>query len=170
MGLLDSLGGGPTHRSGGMSPIVMAMIGLLAYRTMKGKGRLGEMLGTGTEGGTAPGGPGGAASAGLGGGIFGKGLQDLLGRFRQAGHEEKVQSWVSNGPNQPIATGELEEALGEERIQWLMEQTGMPREQLLAGLTAELPDAVNKLTPNGRMPTDEELASTGAAVPPARNS
>jgi uncharacterized protein YidB (DUF937 family) len=49
--------------------------------------------------------------------------------------------------------------LGEERIQWLMEQTGMPKDQLLAGLSQELPNAVDELTPEGRLPTDSELDS-----------
>ncbi len=47
-------------------------------------------------------------------------------------------------------------ALGEERIAWLMQQTGMC-EELLAGLSQELPQAVDKLTPQGRMPTEQEL-------------
>jgi hypothetical protein len=35
---------GSTHRSGGMSPITMALLGVLAYRTLQGKGR-GRLLG-----------------------------------------------------------------------------------------------------------------------------
>lgn len=151
MGLLNSLGGG--RRGGGMSPVMMGLMGLLAYRTLKGKGRLADMLGTGASAGGA-GGP-------LSGGALGGGLKDLLDRFRQSGQEDKAQSWVSSGPNKSIAPQELEQALGEERIQWLMEQTGMPREQLLTGLSGELPDAIDKLTPDGRIPTDEELSRDG---------
>jgi uncharacterized protein YidB (DUF937 family) len=145
MGLLNSLGGG--QRGGGMSPVMMGLMGLLAYRTLKGKGRLADMLGTG-----------GAAGGPLAGGALGGGLKDLLDRFRQGGQQDKAESWVSTGPNKPIAPRELEQSLGEERIQWLVEQTGMPRDQLLAGLSGELPDAIDKLTPNGRIPTDEELS------------
>ena len=147
MGIFDTLGAG--NRRGGTSPIMLGLMGLLAYRTLKGKGRLADMLGTG-----------GAASGGAVGGNTGlsSGLKDLLDRFRQNGHEDKVQSWVATGANKPIAPQELEHTLGEERIQWLMEQTGMPREQLLEGLSGELPQAVDKLTPNGRLPTDEELS------------
>lgn len=145
MGLLNSLGGG--QRGGGMSPVMMGLMGLLAYRTLKGKGRLADMLGTG-----------GAAGGPLAGGALGGGLKDLLDRFRQGGQQDKAESWVSTGPNKSIAPQELEQSLGEERIQWLVEQTGMPREQLLAGLSGELPDAIDKLTPNGRVPTDEELS------------
>ena len=69
-----------------------------------------------------------------------------------------MQSWVSTDANKSIAPNELEQALGEERIQWLVEQTGMPREQLLDGLSGELPQAIDKLTPDGRIPTDDELS------------
>ena len=150
MGIFDVMGG-PTRRSGGMSPIMVGLMGLLAYRTLKGKGRLADMLGTGSDA-TAAGGP-------LSGGALGGGLKDLLDRFRQSGQGTKAESWVAKGPNQPIAPGELETALGEERIQWLMEQTGLPKDQLLAGLSNDLPDAVDKLTPEGRLPTDAELTS-----------
>jgi uncharacterized protein YidB (DUF937 family) len=148
MGVFNSLGGG---RRGGMSPVMMGLMGLLAYRTLKGKGRLAEMLGTDQAGDTTGRGP-------LSGASLGSGLKDLLDRFRQSGHEDKAQSWVSTGANKSIAPQELEQALGEERIQWLMEQTGMPRDQLLSGLSGELPDAIDKLTPDGRLPTDEELS------------
>ena len=151
MGLLNSLGG--NRRGSGMSPVMMGLMGLLAYRTLKGKGKLADMLGMGESTGAA-GGP-------LPGGAVGGGLKDLLDRFRQSGQEDKAQSWVSTGPNKSIEPRELEQALGEERIQWLVEQTGMPRDQLLTGLSGELPKAIDKLTPDGRIPTDEELSRDG---------
>jgi uncharacterized protein YidB (DUF937 family) len=77
---------------------------------------------------------------------LGAGLKDLLDRFRQSGQEDKGQSWVAKGSNKPIAPQELGQTLGEERIQWLMEQTRLPRDELLSGLSNELPDAIDKLT------------------------
>jgi uncharacterized protein YidB (DUF937 family) len=161
--MFNTLGGGNRGR-GGTSPIMLGLMGLLAYRTLKGKGKLADMLGTNQAGanqaGTDPGGvpTGGGLGGMLGGGALGAGLKDLLDRFRQNGQDDKVQSWVSTGANKSIAPNEIEQALGEERIQWLMEQTGMPREQLLDGLSGELPQAIDKLTPDGRLPTDEEIS------------
>jgi uncharacterized protein YidB (DUF937 family) len=175
---LFNLGG---HR-GGMSPITMALLGVLAYRTLHGKGRLADMLGmnnqntpsggttpaTGT-GGSAPGGLAGILPGGLGGGLGGMlggilgggalsgGLQDLLKQFQQNGHGDKADSWVSTGPNKPVAPHDLEQALGNERIDWLTRETGLSREQLLSGLSEHLPQAVDKLTPNGRVPSEQEL-------------
>jgi uncharacterized protein YidB (DUF937 family) len=167
MSLLDILGGSGARRGGGMSPITMALLGLLAYRTYQGKGRLADMLGRkpGDAGAGAGGGlgdllgglTGGAAAGGLGGLLSG-GLGDLLKQFQQHGQEDKAQSWVSRGPNKPVSPSEIEEALGAERIEWLREQTGMSREELLAGLSRELPEAIDKLTPEGRLPTEQEAA------------
>jgi uncharacterized protein YidB (DUF937 family) len=163
MGMFDILGGGG-RRGGGMSPIALALMGALAYRTLKGKGKLADVLGTGQRGPDAAGAgsnldPTSATggSGGLDGGGLGAGLKDLLDRFRQTGHQDTAQSWVSTGANRPIAPAELEEVLGAERIEWLMQQTGLPKEQLLAGLSSELPDTIDKLTPGGQVPTDDEL-------------
>ena len=77
-------------------------------------------------------------------------------RFQANGHGDTAQSWVATGANRPIAPGELEEALGPERVQWLIQQTGMSKDELMAGLSAKLPQVVDKLTPDGRVPTSEE--------------
>ena len=147
MALIDVLGSRQGRRGGSaMSPVQMAVLGLLAYRTFKGKGRLAGV------GGTA-GGLGGL----LGGGALSGGLKDLIDRFRQTGQEQKAQSWVSTGANQSIEPHELEQVLGEERINWLVEETGMPRDQLLEKLSGELPAAVDELTPDGRVPSDDEI-------------
>jgi uncharacterized protein YidB (DUF937 family) len=80
-----------------------------------------------------------------------------MDRFRQTGQEQKAQSWVSTGANQSIAPNELEQVLGEERINWLAEETGMARDELLTKLSGELPAAVDELTPDGRLPTEDEV-------------
>jgi len=180
MGMFDVLGG---NRRGGMSPLALAVLGTLAYKALKNRGGIGAVLGSGaaqgasaganpnasagmaptgaTSGASAtPGAPGatsGGLLGGLGGGGIASGLRDLLDRFRQSGHEEKAQSWVSNGENRPIAANELEQVLGAERIEWLTQQTGLPKEQLLAGLSKELPGAIDQLTPKGQVPTEDEI-------------
>ena len=163
-----------------LSPLTLALAGLLAYRTYQGQGRLADMLGrTGPGGnptGSNPTGPGGtpAGMAATNGGLLGSlggllggagagtalssGISDLIKSFQQTGHGETAKSWVAKGPNQPIAPTELEKALGPEKIEWLTKQTGMTREELLAGLSRELPAAVDQLTPDGRLPSAQEAA------------
>jgi uncharacterized protein YidB (DUF937 family) len=162
MGLLDSIlmGGGRRGR-GGMSPMTTALLGLLAYRTFQGKGRLADMLGRSPGGNAAGGGLGslgGLLGGGAAGGILSGGLSDLLKSFQQHGQGDKAESWVAKGPNKPLSPSELEEALGPEKISWLMMQTGLSREELLAGLSKELPEVVDKLTPDGHVPTEQEAA------------
>src|SRR5262245_17047769 len=156
MSFLDFGSGQRAGGMGGYSPIALGVLGLLAYRTLKGKGHLADMFGTDTSasGGATP----QSGGSPLSGGALSGGLKDLLDRFTQTGHEAQAQSWVSKGPNQPIAPPELEHALGEERIAWLMEETHMSREDLLRGLSGELPGAIDKLTPEGRLPTGDELS------------
>ncbi len=154
-----------------MSPITLALAGLLAYRTYHGQGRLAEMMGrTGPVSG--PSGAGSAASGGGGilsslGGLLGGagagsalsgGLSDLLKSFQQAGQGQTAQSWVDKGPNQTIAPRELEKAIGSEKIEWLLKETGMSRQELMTELSRELPTVVDQLTPEGRLPTEHEAS------------
>ena len=159
MSLLNNilLGAAGARARGGMS------------RTFQGKGRLADMLGrtSGSGGGdkadaSNAGGLtgllGGLLGGGAAGGILSGGLGDLLKQFQQSGQGDKADSWVAKGPNKPLSPSELEQALGLERIAWLMQETGMSREELLAGLSKELPEVVDKLTPDGRLPTAQEAA------------
>jgi uncharacterized protein YidB (DUF937 family) len=146
-----------------MSPIMMALMGLLAYKALKGKGQPGAQGGTGTAQGGSGGGLGDLLSGGLGGllgggvgGALSGGLSDLLKTFQQNGQGDKADSWVASGDNKSIEPTELEQALGEERIGWLMQQTGMSRDELLKGLSQELPQAIDRMTPEGRIPSAQE--------------
>ena len=161
MGVFDILAPGGSRR--GPSPIMMALMGLLAYKALKGKSQPGTQ--PSTQGGGAPsggglgdllsGGLGGLLGGGLGGALSG-GLNDLLKQFQQNGQGDKADSWVSRGENKSIAPTELEQALGEERIGWLMQQTGMSRDELLKGLSQELPRVVDRMTPEGHIPSPQE--------------
>jgi uncharacterized protein YidB (DUF937 family) len=173
MGLLDVLGGmGGSSRGfggggglfgggGGMSPVTGAVLGLLAYKAYKNFSAT-----PATPGGTAPASPGGLfgglgslLGGGNGGGILSGGLGDLMKQFQQAGHAPTANSWVSTGPNQEIAPQALNHVLTEEQISFLMQRTGLSREDLLAGLSQQLPKAIDQLTPNGRLPTDAEAGA-----------
>ena len=184
MGLLDMLQG-MTNTStssapaaggrSGMSPLTMGLLAVLAYKTMKGQGPLGGLFGQGTaNAGTAPGSPGGgssggisswlenalggAAAGGAGGALVSGGLGELLSRFEQNGLGGVAQSWVGNGPNQPVAPNDVEQAVGSDTLDTLARETGMNRDQLLSRLSTELPQMVDRLTPHGRVPTAQEAA------------
>ncbi|MEP7085444.1 MAG: YidB family protein, partial [Betaproteobacteria bacterium] len=86
------------------------------------------------------------------------GLRDLIERFRGSGHAQAADSWVKTGPNQPLGSSEIEQAIGADALKTLSQQTGLSREELLARLTRDLPAAVDKFTPDGRLPTEDEAA------------
>jgi uncharacterized protein YidB (DUF937 family) len=149
-----------------------ALLGLLAVAGYQNRDKIAEMLGGLTRGTPGAAGQSGAAGqGGLGGasagGILSGGLGELVDRFKQSGHGETADSWVKTGPNKPLAPAELEQAIGPEVLDTLSKQTGLKREELLARLSRELPDAVDKYTPQGRLPTEAEL-SRGAGSREAR--
>lgn len=123
-------------------------------------GGLGGILGGlgGLLGGGGSAGAGGGGLSSILGGLGGAGaLGGLIGALQQKGLGQEANSWVGTGANQPVAPRQLAEALGEDTVQDLQQQTGLPREQLLADLADELPEAVNQATPEGRLPDDQEL-------------
>jgi uncharacterized protein YidB (DUF937 family) len=188
MGLLDVLNGmqngprgpaDPNDKSGGMSKITMAILALLAYKAYKhvshgsaptqpghaqpipapapntvnaslpGGGGLGDLL---------KGGLGGLLAGGAAGSILSGGLGDLLKQFQDSGHGDTANSWVQPGPNRQIAPHDLASALGADQIDSLTSQTGLSRDELLSGLSQYLPEVVDKLTPDGRLPSEGEAS------------
>jgi uncharacterized protein YidB (DUF937 family) len=183
MGLLDVLNGmqngprGPSTPSaqggGGMSPMTMAILALLAYKAVKHFGgqpgaspapapspapaNAGGGSGGGL-GGLLTGGLGGLLAGGAAGSVISGGLGDLLKQLQQGGQGEAANSWVGGGPNKSISPNDLANALGADQINGLMSQSGLSREELLSGLSQHLPDVVDHLTPDGRLPTESELS------------
>jgi uncharacterized protein YidB (DUF937 family) len=95
-----------------------------------------------------------------GGGLLG-GLSGLVGKLTQAGAGSQVNSWVGNGPNQPIDPSHLGNALGPDVVAQLSQRTGLTQQQIMEGLAQVLPQLVNNLTPNGRLPTPQEAQYGG---------
>lgn len=96
---------------------------------------------------------------GMSGGSLSGGLAELVDRFTSSGRREPAESWVSDGPNMPIAAEDLRSVLGEETLNELSHKTGMTAEQVLLRLNAALPGVVNQFTPSGRVPTQSESQS-----------
>ncbi len=181
MGLLDVLNGmqngprgpsNPNAQSSGMSPMTMAILGLLAWKAVKhltadsGQPSAAPAPAPSPTGGGMGGGLGDILKGNLGGllggaaagSVISGGLGDLLKQLQQNGHGETANSWVSPGPNKQIAPNDLAKALGADQINGLMSQTGLSRDDLLSGLSQQLPGVIDHLTPEGRVPTESELS------------
>jgi len=104
-------------------------------------GRLGSNLG------------GGGASAG---GLLSGGLRELIDHFTQNGHGDAAESWVGTGDNKHLDRNELQQAIGPDVLETLSAQTGLSQNELLARLSRELPNAVDRYTPQGRVPSEAE--------------
>ena len=84
------------------------------------------------------------------------GLGDLIHQLQSAGYGQAAQSWVSDEPNQPLGPGEVEQAISDDLLLELEKRTGLPRAEIVERLATGLPETVNKLTPQGRVPTEAE--------------
>lgn len=164
-------------------PSMTALLGLLAVVGYQNRDQLSQKLGN--RGGTTRGGLGGARGGLLGGrqhssqrmgglggllgslggdaggpgrgGLLGGGLGELSTQMRQNGHGETIDSWVSTGTNRTVAPHQIERAVGPDVLDDLMEHTGLLRDELLARLSRELPNAVDQYTPHGRLPGQHDF-------------
>jgi uncharacterized protein YidB (DUF937 family) len=94
---------------------------------------------------------------GAGGGLLG-GLGGLLDKLQKGGLGNAASSWVDSGQNQPVSPGQLGSALGPDLIKVLAQRSGLSEEELTKQLSQVLPGVVDKLTPQGRLPTIAELS------------
>jgi uncharacterized protein YidB (DUF937 family) len=178
-----------------MSPITMALLGLLAYKAVKhfgnqpaapggqprpmpapstgsipagnpSGGGLADILGglfggapsTARPGTPVPGGLGSLLGGAAAGSVLSGGLGRLINDLNNSGQGRAAQSWVDRGPNAEIAPSDLQKALGSEELDALARQTGLSHDELLEGLSQNLPEFVDQLTPDGRLPTEEEAS------------
>jgi uncharacterized protein YidB (DUF937 family) len=75
-----------------------------------------------------------------------------------SGHAQAAQSWISTGANQDISKSDLAKSIGADDIAALSQHSGIPQDELLEGLRTQLPQLVDRLTPEGRLPTQAEAA------------
>ena len=80
------------------------------------------------------------------------GLPALVGQFEKNGMGGIIQSWIGNGVNQPISPEQVTQGLGPELMQVLSAKSGFPVQALAQKLAEVLPKAVDKMTPDGRIP------------------
>ena len=149
--------------SNGM-PSMTALLGMLALAGYQNRDKLSELLkgatSSGTPSGTGQASPlggllgniGGMLGSGGAGGFLNGGLGELLERFKQNGHGDAAQSWIDAGPNKEVSPPDLKKAIGPDVLAALEKQTGLSQEELLTRLSRELPSAVDKYTPDGRIP------------------
>jgi uncharacterized protein YidB (DUF937 family) len=128
-------------------PLMLALLALLASGALFGKGAPAPSAKPAPQP-TSDDGPGGLLG-GLGG---------LLDKLQNGGAGSAANSWVGSGQNQPVSPGQLGSALGPDIIKTLAQRSGLSEEELTKQLSQILPGVVDKLTPQGRLPTMAELS------------
>jgi uncharacterized protein YidB (DUF937 family) len=160
------------------TPSMVALLSLLAIAGYQNRDKIGAALNNltngdggglgglagdlsnalGGSGQTSNGGALGGLLSGLGAGGLAGGLGDLLNSFRNAGHGEVADSWVKpNVPTQSVSTDQVSQAIGDDTLKQLSERTGLSRDEILKRLSTVLPGAVDKLTPGGQMPNEQQI-------------
>jgi uncharacterized protein YidB (DUF937 family) len=145
---------GPAVPGGSVTkPLVIALLALLASRYLSGGGqkqapapeapRLPESL------------PGSAQDASPGSIL--DGLGGLVKHFQQKGLGDAIDSWVNLGKNKSVDPDQVSVALGGDVVDELSRRTGLSKDQVVAELARMLPNVVDKLTPDGRLPTRQEI-------------
>jgi uncharacterized protein YidB (DUF937 family) len=154
-------------------PSMTALLALLAFAGYQNRDKIAEWLNAaqrkagspaqapeGGATGSLPGKLGGLLAGTSVGDMLSGGLRDLMDSFKQAGHGEVADSWVGHGPNKQIAPSHLERIIGSDVLETVAQQTGLSREEILSRLSKNLPEAVDKYTPDGRVPTAADFSRT----------
>lgn len=165
-----SAGGGMSKALMALLPLVLMMLsqrGRAAPQPQSGGGGLGDVLGQVLgQGGpamrAAPGGGGLDDLLGqiLGGGAAAGGLGGLLEQMRRSGFGEQADSWVQRGPNLPISPDALEQIFGRGGMSEIARHAGISEDEARSGLSELLPEVVDRVTPDGRMPDLDALSSS----------
>ena len=143
-------------------PSMTALLGVLAIAGYQNRDKLSEIFRNAISGqqgigskdalGGMLGNLGGLLSGGGVGSLLNGGIGELLEHFKQNGQGDAAQSWINQGPNREVTPPELDQAIGPDVMQKLEQQTGLSRQAILTRLSRELPAAVDKYTPDGRLP------------------
>jgi uncharacterized protein YidB (DUF937 family) len=130
-------------------PLMIALGALLASGVLFGRSGAGQSATTGSQ----------PTSNEGAGGLLG-GLGGLLDKLQQGGLGNVTNSWIGSGQNQPVSPNQVGSALGPNIIKTLAQQSGLSEDELTKQLSQVLPGVVDKLTPNGRLPTLAELSQS----------
>jgi uncharacterized protein YidB (DUF937 family) len=158
MGLSDNIFGSdkssPVPGGSVAKPLIIALLALLASRYMSGSGQQADAPASGST----PKSPAPAPTSDQSPGNILDGLGGLIKQFQQKGLGDTIDTWINTGANKDISSGQVSEALGRDVVDDLSRRTGLSRDEVVAELARMLPNVVDRLTPDGRLPTQREMA------------
>lgn len=90
--------------------------------------------------------------------LKGDGMHDVLDKLHLGGLGDKVQSWVGMGKNLPISGEQISSVLGNDTVKSIAAKVGIPTDKVASALAHLLPQAVDKATPDGKLPPKDGKA------------
>jgi uncharacterized protein YidB (DUF937 family) len=85
------------------------------------------------------------------------GLPGLISKFEKGGLSDVVSSWVGTGANAPVSGEQITNTLGADKIKEIASKLGISDGQVSGGLASLLPQIIDKLTPDGKVPDGNSL-------------
>ncbi len=89
------------------------------------------------------------------------GIEGLLQKFQQSGLGDIFRSWISTGKNLPVSAEQIRQALGQGQVDQLSQKAGLSASQGPSALAQLLPLLIDRLTPDGKVPEQNQLADAG---------
>ena len=172
---LDDILGGLTKSggkdSGGLDDLLG---GLLGGGSGGGAGGLQDVLGDVLRGGSSGGGSGtaaggmniGALAAALAPLVMkllkGGGVRKLMQNAEANGLSSEAGSWVGTGANQQVSAEQMRGVVGEDVVHQVAREAGISEDEAAGVLAQVVPQVVNGLSPNGQLPSDNDLDQLAA--------
>ena len=85
------------------------------------------------------------------------GLQGLIQKLKEKGLGSVVDSWIGTGENKSVSGDQIQHALGGDFIRQVAEKLGISISEVSGNLARLLPEIIDKLTPNGKLPDGDQL-------------
>jgi len=82
------------------------------------------------------------------------GLSGVLQKFKTAGFDNEVTSWISKGSNLPITAEQIVQALGSSVIHQAASKLDMSAKDISAKIAEYLPQVIDRMTPDGQVPRE----------------
>jgi len=86
------------------------------------------------------------------------GLQNLISQFDSKGLGDVIGSWVGTGQNKSISPDQLQGVLGNDAVKNIASKLGMDTKSVTSQLSNLLPQVVDKLTPDGKVPEGDIMS------------
>lgn len=92
------------------------------------------------------------------------GLAGLAESFNEKGLGDVISSWIGTGENLPVSSEQIQRVLGSGQVQQIAERLGISSDEASSGLAEILPNIVDKLTPNGEVPSGDVLSQSLSTI------